>query len=302
MSFPALLFSPAERLIFGCLSSGLTLRQWYIVTYAEYLHTDPGLWRLTVDYFCFCGDIGKEMADKVLVRVPLQLQRLSRRDTDGAAGDDSAKIRAGDLAGVLKDVNTSCFEHQREGTRRAVCRVRTQPALHHKDLFSPAYPRRLPPKPSWTRKSSVSRWPMQPLQRTGPVSGASLTACSESTSHRVCSYRLRSPWLPSLTAPRGPANFARLVANIAPSLQTLRAQQESISSGVFVYRLMFAVRLAEFHQRRLSGELHEAAYDIVAMLRDDVAPKAWWAVVLSESVELLQNGVCWPPQFPVVSG
>ena len=55
---------------------------------------------------------------------------------------------------------------------------------------------------------------------------------------------------------------------------------------------MFAVRLAEFHQRRLSGDLHEAAYDVVSLLRDDIAPKAWWAVVLSESVDLLQNGAC----------
>lgn len=63
------------------------------------------------------------------------------------------------------------------------------------------------------------------------------------------------PGFPGTDSSLGPADFARLVANIAPSLQTLRAQQESISSGVFVYRLMFAVRLAEFHQRRLNGEL-----------------------------------------------
>lgn len=54
---------------------------------------------------------------------------------------------------------------------------------------------------------------------------------------------------------------------------------------------MFAVRLAEFHQRRLNGELHEAAFDIVNMLRDDIAPKAWWAVVLFDAVKLLQNGL-----------
>lgn len=54
---------------------------------------------------------------------------------------------------------------------------------------------------------------------------------------------------------------------------------------------MFAVRLAEFHQRRLNGELHEAAFDIVNMLRDDIAPKAWWAVVLFDAVELLQTGL-----------
>lgn len=230
--------------------SGLTLRQWYILDYAQYLQTDPGLWRLTVDYLCSCGDIGKEMADEVLVRVPLQLHRLARRAED-MDGDDNAKIRAGDLAGVLKDVNTSCYEHQREGARRAVCRIAARAFLDQKEFgLAVAY------------ATSAEDWP-----------GLG----------RVVDCVLEEYFA------QDPAGFARLVANIAPSLHTLRAQQESIASGVFVYRLMFAVRLAEFHQRRLNGELHEAAFDVVAMLRDDIAPKAWWAVVLSEAVELLQN-------------
>lgn len=84
----------------------------------------------------------------------------------------------------------------------------------------------------------------------------------------------------------GPAKFARLVANIAPSLHTLRTQP---ANGVFLYRLMFAVRFAEFHQRRINGDIHDAALDVVSILRDDIAPKAWWAVVLYDAVELLQN-------------
>lgn len=80
------------------------------------------------------------------------------------------------------------------------------------------------------------------------------------------------------------------MANIAPSLQALRKQQNTLADGVFIYRLMFAVRFAEFHQRRLNGELQDAAIDLVSMLRDDIAPKSWWAVVLSDSVDLLQHG------------
>lgn len=102
------------------LSSGLSLRQQYILSYAEYLHSDPGLWRLTVDYMCSCGDIGKEMADEVLMRVPL---RLLAPAEEGVDNDESLRIRAGDLAGVLKEVNESCHHHQREGARRAVCKV-----------------------------------------------------------------------------------------------------------------------------------------------------------------------------------
>ncbi len=51
---------------------------------------------------------------------------------------------------------------------------------------------------------------------------------------------------------------------------------------------MFAVRFAEYHQRRINSELQDAAFDLITMLRDDIAPKSWWAVVLSDAVDLLQ--------------
>lgn len=61
------------------------------------------------------------MADQVLMRIPLHLQ--SPKDA-AAAGEEAARIRSGHLAGVLKDVNETCYEHRREGVRRMVCRVR----------------------------------------------------------------------------------------------------------------------------------------------------------------------------------
>ena len=85
----------------------------------------------------------------------------------------------------------------------------------------------------------------------------------------------------------GPARFAHLIANIAPSLRSFPKNAEN---AVFIYRLQFAVRFAEFHYRRLQGDLQNAAVDLVSMLRDDIAPKSWWAVVLWDAVELLQNG------------
>ena len=103
-------------------SSGLSLRDRYVLSYAEYLHSDPGLWRLTVDYMYSCGDIGKEMADEVLIRVPLEL--LPPPVATGAVNDEITRTaRAGQLPGKLKDVNATCHHHKREGVRRAVCKV-----------------------------------------------------------------------------------------------------------------------------------------------------------------------------------
>lgn len=110
----------SDLLLTASRSSDISLRNLYIIQFAEYLHSDLNMWRHTVDYLCTCGDIGMKMADEVLVRVPLRLQ--SPKDST-AASEESARIRAGDLAGVLKEVNASCFDHGREEVRRMVCKV-----------------------------------------------------------------------------------------------------------------------------------------------------------------------------------
>ncbi len=68
-----------------------------------------------MNYMYSCGDVGKGMADQILLRVPLKLREQN----------DSDRIREGDIVGVLKDVNETCFQHQREAVRRTICRVST---------------------------------------------------------------------------------------------------------------------------------------------------------------------------------
>ncbi|KAI0083750.1 Nup85 nucleoporin-domain-containing protein [Irpex rosettiformis] len=234
--------------------SGLTLRQQYILSYAEYLHSDPGLWRITADYMCSCGDIGKEMADQVLMRVPLRLKLSS--PPGGPPNDEASRIRAGDLVGVLKEINETCHHHQRERARRAVCRIAARTFLAEKEYgLAVAY------------TSSAEDWP-----GLGRIVNCVLDEYFE----------------------EGPVKFARLVSKIEPSLQTLRKQPSSIANGVFTYRLMFAIHFADFHKQRSHGHLQEAARVAAAMLKDEIAPKSWWAVVLSDSVDLLLNSEVMP--------
>jgi nuclear pore complex protein Nup85 len=87
--------------------------------------------------------------------------------------------------------------------------------------------------------------------------------------------------------PLGPTPFARYMSDIAPSLQTLRMQPGS--PGVFIHRLMFAVRYAEFQRRRMNMDLQDAAQDLVAMLHEDIAPKSWWGILLCDAVDLLKG-------------
>ena len=69
-----------------------------------------------------CREIGQSRADDILLRIPL---RLHEQNTDVKV---DSRIRAGEVIGVLKDVNTTCFEYRRENVRRTVCRV-SSPSL-----------------------------------------------------------------------------------------------------------------------------------------------------------------------------
>lgn len=112
------------------LSDAENIRDQYIINYADYLHSDPGLWRLTVDYLCTCGDIGQEMADEVLLRIPLKVDDLLAA---GKHSDPSRDVpmevegvkqeEEGDLSGIVQELNATCHEYQREHTRRTICRV-----------------------------------------------------------------------------------------------------------------------------------------------------------------------------------
>lgn len=95
----------------------MSLRDKYILAYADYLHSDPALWRITLDYMYSSGEIGKARGDELLLRVPL---RLHEQNSDIKV---DSRIRAGEIVGVLKDVNAACFEYKRENVRRTVCRV-----------------------------------------------------------------------------------------------------------------------------------------------------------------------------------
>ena len=112
-----LMLTPLSLFLIVHFRSGLSLREQYILSYADYLRSDPALWRITVDYMYSCGDVGKSQADEILLRVPLKLQE---QNSDRKI---NSRIRAGDVVGALKDVNKTCFQYKRENVRRTVCRV-----------------------------------------------------------------------------------------------------------------------------------------------------------------------------------
>ena len=86
----------------------------------------------------------------------------------------------------------------------------------------------------------------------------------------------------------GSHQFTSYALEIAPSVQELQTQ--SSVQGIFVHRLIFAVRFARYHQLIAKQEYQDAAYDLMAIFVEEVAPTSWWAVVLCDSVQLLSYG------------
>lgn len=108
-------------------SSGLTPRNFYVLSYAHYLHADSTLWRITVAYMYSCGNIGAKTADEVLVHVPLKSHGTGSTNAPESNADEHTS--KGDLSGIIKDLNATCHEYQRENVRRSVCRVESASAV-----------------------------------------------------------------------------------------------------------------------------------------------------------------------------
>jgi len=103
--------------------SDISVRDQYILSYGDYLHSDPALWRITVAYMCSCGPIGRERADQVLLRVSICF-----KSSPGASGDVNAAAHSGEVPAALRAVVETCHEYGRESVRRMVCTVSILPA------------------------------------------------------------------------------------------------------------------------------------------------------------------------------
>ena len=88
---------------------------------------------------------------------------------------------------------------------------------------------------------------------------------------------------------QGPSQYISYVSDMAQDIQELRA--ETGLHGVFVHRLMFAVRFAEYHRRRVQGDFEHAALDLMSMFEEDLAPRSWWGVLLNDATAFLQDGM-----------
>ncbi|EJD50257.1 hypothetical protein AURDEDRAFT_160791 [Auricularia subglabra TFB-10046 SS5] len=82
------------------METTVAVRDYLVLAYAEYLRSDPHLWRLTVDYMYTCGPSGELMADQILLTVPIRLAAGSNSlaNPDATNRTDSADVEMRDAA------------------------------------------------------------------------------------------------------------------------------------------------------------------------------------------------------------
>jgi hypothetical protein len=143
-------------------SSDISVRDQYILSYADYLHSDQALWRITVAYMCSCGPMGKERADHVLLRVPISFNRNA-----ADSGDVNVAASSGEVPGTLRAVIEICHEYGRESVRRMVCTVLAFPVTPILSFFSQASQHRSQHEISCNTRNTASLFPTQPRRKIG---------------------------------------------------------------------------------------------------------------------------------------
>lgn len=103
----------------------LTLRQYFLLQYADKLASDPGLWTITLDYYAQCGIEGAGRVRTLIVRIPLLLDHNSSNDGDEKMDSDDVFI--GDSSKLpnltrVEEILSICVEYGLEEEASEVCR------------------------------------------------------------------------------------------------------------------------------------------------------------------------------------
>ncbi|KAJ4470133.1 Nup85 nucleoporin-domain-containing protein, partial [Lentinula aciculospora] len=220
--------------------SEVTRRDQYVLDYADYLRSDPTLWRITVAYLYSCGKVGEEQADELMMRVPLQLNASDL--------DSRSHPRLDSVAEAVKEVSALCREYGRESVRRAVCKIASVTLMRSQDYgLAISY------------SISAEDW-----IGLGRIIDAVLNEYIQS----------------------GPVVFASHASKIAPLLDETHSSLRT--EEIFAHRLMFTVRYSQIHKMRLEHDYSNAASELLVLLRDEIAPRSWWPILLCDSIEFLQ--------------
>ncbi|KZW00006.1 hypothetical protein EXIGLDRAFT_723166 [Exidia glandulosa HHB12029] len=236
--------------------TAVSVRDYLVLSYAEYLRADPHLWRITVDYMYTCGELGERMADQILLTVPItradaggETRDVEMGDATTAATAPSSSATNDATIGGVEALSEICREHAREHVRRQICKNAARIFLQQADYGL-----------------AISYY--LSAEDYAGIGRAANRLLDEFVEH-------------------GPQKFIEKAGQIAIGLHLPENLGEQ---AVFAHRLLFVQRYAEFHKLCQDGDLSTAAEHLIDMFNAEIVPRTWWALLLADASELLSSG------------
>ncbi|WVN86702.1 uncharacterized protein L203_101874 [Cryptococcus depauperatus CBS 7841] len=258
-----------------------SLRDYFLLEYAQMLQDSlqgKAFWRVVCDYLNGSGEEGRERLAEWLKRVyiPLEQDFKSNSDVDAFGQDEegmdveqtleTASGKDGEAVKLLEEVRSACFEFNLPDVWTDISQVLAK-RLMHAGKFGMAATLALMGRDGWAL-ARIAEKVMERFTIAGPEE-----------------YLNTVDTLPPTLLSEAPEALAQLQST---SIKATNFSSQSVMS-VFASRITF---LSEFRDYLLFLEQNardNAAGKIVNLLTSEIAPVDFWAVLLVESIDLLED-------------
>lgn len=239
---------------------GVSLRDHFVLAYAEHLHSDPTLFEIELEYMGRCGVLGRERIASVIRHIPLVSSpsepttpskprpRLKSLGVDDQGLPITPRLVDAEMWDGYERVNKLlgvCDQFGLQDEAREICKVVAQHLAREK------------------------------------MYGLAVSYCAFAKDARGVS-RIATLLLEEYIQ-NGSKTFLEYVAQI-PARHVRVNATDAVTA-----RLQFVARFADFHTFSDDGAKGEAVRLLVRMLDRSIVPRAWQAVVLLDAASLLEG-------------
>ncbi|GAA5896654.1 hypothetical protein JCM8208_004256 [Rhodotorula glutinis] len=262
----------------GADGEAMGLREAFLLDWGDRCTADAGLWRVSCEYWAACGKEGREKVRALAVGLPLEVEGEAQQGAAGAG----AGAGAADGMDVEGEGDGAEKENAAPKKRQVDELLAVLAALDLTDEFTAtceAYAARLVDK---TRFGEAVAYAVRAAdgRRIAEIADRILDEYIEKGQDAFIAHVDSIPTSllrPPSSAPPSPTS---------PS--SLPALSPSAALAPYTARLTFLARYRDFFALYASGAHLEAAQLLVLLLTSGVAPKRFWAVMLLDSVPLLE--------------
>ncbi|CED84877.1 Nuclear pore complex component (sc Nup85) [Phaffia rhodozyma] len=226
------------------------LRDHFVLEYALHLASEEGLWRMTCDYLKTCGEEGRRRVAGLLERISLE------KDEQDGGGIDESKVEE-----VFRTLQTLGLEEESRTLSRVVGQRMVQSRQYGLAV-------------AYCVRAGDGR-------RLGIISDKILNVYVQKGPKEFIEHVNSIP--PSLFSPESPHYIASAASGLSPSTTS------NPTFPILASKLNFLPLYRDFLESFHSNDLPKAASLLSNMFASDIAPKGFWAVLLVDSVVILED-------------